>query len=88
MGLPDLDTALIRTPVIGPIYEAWIRKETYYRVDTRLMYLMTIPAIVKALADETVSAKGVKLVQQFERAPILHELYKPVAPRPEVPRAG
>lgn len=88
MGLPDLDTMLIRTPVIGPIYEAWIRKETYYRVDTRLMFLMTIPAIVKAQAEETVSAKGVKLVHQFERAPILRELYKPVAPRPEVPRAG
>jgi hypothetical protein len=29
MGLKDLDASLIKTPIIGPIYEAWFRKETY-----------------------------------------------------------
>src|ERR1041384_1374795 len=35
----NLDTLLIRTPVIGPLYERWFRRETYYRTDTRLIYL-------------------------------------------------
>ncbi|HYV26116.1 MAG TPA: hypothetical protein VFA77_01180, partial [Candidatus Eisenbacteria bacterium] len=80
LGLKDLDATLIKTPVIGAIYEAWIRKETYYRHDTRLMYLEIVSGVVKRLAEEAVAAKGVKLVRQYEQAPILGELYKPVSP--------
>ena len=58
MGLKDLDTTLIRTPVIGAIYEAWFRKESYYRVDTRLMYLEIVSGVVKRLAEDATAAKG------------------------------
>ena len=30
LGLQDLDATLIKSPVVGPIYERWFRKETYY----------------------------------------------------------
>ena len=83
LGLSDLDTTLIKTPVIGPIYERVFRKETYYRKDTRLLYLATVPEVVKRLADEVTGAKGIKLGRQYERAPVLGELYKPVLPRAE-----
>ena len=85
LGLSDIDALLLKTPVIGPIYERWFRKETYYRMDTRLMYLDTVPRIVKRLADEFTGAKGIKLIRQYERAPILGELYKPVA-NPDSPK--
>lgn len=88
LGLQDLDTTLIRSPVVGPIYEAWFRKETYYRVDTRLMYLDTVSNVVKALAEEVTGTKGVKLLRQYEQAPILGDLYKPVQPRVETDRKG
>ncbi len=81
MGLRDLDTALIQSPLFGAIYEAWFRKETYYRVDTRLIYLDTVSNIVKKLAEDVTGQKGVKLVRQYELAPILGELYKPVRPQ-------
>ena len=89
MGLKDLDTALIKTPVIGPIYEAWFRKETYYRQDTRLMYCDTVNAVVKAKVEETTGAKGIKLVKFNEYSPILGELYKAreVAPPKAQPAA-
>jgi hypothetical protein len=84
MGLKDLDASLIKTPVIGPIYEAWFRKETYYRVDTRLMYCDTVNAVVKAKVEETTGAKGIKLIRYMENCPILSELYKPnVVPLPK-----
>lgn len=86
LGLQDLDATLIKSPVVGPIYERWFRKETYYRVDTRLMYLDTVSNVVKALAEEVTGAKGVKLLHQYEQAPILGELYKPVQPRVETER--
>ena len=88
MGLSDLDAMLIKSPVLGPIYECWFRKETYYRTDTRLMYLDTVSNVVKKLAEDVTCAKGVKLVRQYEQAPILGELYKPVLPRIETERKG
>jgi hypothetical protein len=84
MGLKDLDASLIKTPIIGPIYEAWFRKETYYRQDTRLMYCDTVNAVVKAKVEETTGAKGIKLLRYMENCPMLSELYKPnIVPLPK-----
>lgn len=77
MGLKDLDATLIKSPVFGPIYENWFRKETYYRHDTRLMYCDTVNAVVKAKVEETTGAKGIKLIRYMENCPMLSELYKP-----------
>jgi hypothetical protein len=76
LGLRDLDAALIKSPIFGPIYENWFRKETYYRFDTRLMYCDTVNAVVKAKVEEVTGAKGIKLVRFNEYSPILGELYK------------
>ena len=80
LGLGNLDTLLIRTPVLGPIYERWFRKETYYRTDTRLFYLALVPKLFQELAEQMTGAKGVKLTNQYRWAPIFGELYKPVSP--------
>ena len=85
MGLKDLDASLIKTPVIGPIYEVWFRKETYYRYDTRLAYLNIVSAIVKEVASEMSGEKGIKLTESYELAPIFGELYKRVPPKPKTP---
>ena len=81
MGLADLDNALMKIPVVGPIYENWFRKERYYRQDTGLAFLNVVPAIIKNVAEDMSGAKGIKLVEQYERAPIFGELYKRVPPR-------
>lgn len=86
LGLHDLDAMLMKSPVVGPIYERWFRKDTYYRQDTRLMYLDTIPKIVQVLAEEITAAKGVKLARQYQLAPVLGELYKPVLPQEKTTR--
>lgn len=80
LKLTDLDTFLLKIPAIGPIYERFFRKETYYRFDTRLLYLQTVSELIQKLAEEVTAAKGVKLVRQYQRAPILGELYKPILP--------
>jgi len=94
LGLKDLDATLIKSPIVGPIYERWFRKETYYRQDTRLMYCDTVDEIVKAKVEEVTGAKGIKLIRFNEHSPILAELYKPTivplprntpAPSPHVP---
>jgi len=77
IGLRDVDAMLIKSPLLGPIYERFFRKETYYRYDTRLMYLDTVNVVVKTLVEETTGAKGITLIQFNEYSPILGELYKP-----------
>ena len=54
--------------------------DSYYRQDTRLVYLDIVPKLVQTIAEEMTAAKGVKLVRQYSRAPVLGELYKPQPP--------
>lgn len=73
----DLDTFLLRIPVISTIYENWFREDTYYRVDTRTVYLQWLPELIRELAEEITAAKGVKLIEH-QYTPILGEIYKAV----------
>lgn len=79
MGLQDLDATLTKSPLVGSIYCAFFRKETYHRIDSRLCYLHIIPLLVKNLAEDMTGAKGVKLSNQYELHPGLGESYKPAA---------
>lgn len=85
MGLKNLDAMLIKSPVFGPIYENWFRKDTYYRQDTRLMYRDTVNDVVKAKVEETTGQKGIKLIKFNDYSPVLGELYKPTAVQPPQP---
>jgi hypothetical protein len=91
LGLYDLDAMLLRSPAIGPVYERFFRKETYYRIDTRLMYLETVPAVVQGIVQQVTAASGITHLKHHERKPILGELYQstlthmvvePPSPRP------
>ena len=82
-AVTNLDAFLLRIPVVSAIYENWFREETYYRADTRLVYLKRIPELIREVAEEFTAANGVKLHDEYERAPILGELYK--RRRPESP---
>jgi hypothetical protein len=89
LGLKDLDATLIKSPVVGPIYENWFRKETYYRQDTRLMYRDTVNDVVKAKVEEATGAKGIKLLKFNDYSPILGELYKTTTVQlPRIPPAA
>jgi hypothetical protein len=81
MGFSNLDAFLLKVPAVGPIYERVFRKETYYRLDTRLTYMDTIPNIIKELAEHFTGDKGIKLVRQYQVAPLLGDLYKLLPPR-------
>jgi hypothetical protein len=73
----DLDSLLLKIPVVATIYEDWFRMETYYRVDTRTLYQTILPALIRAAAEEVCGEKGLKLVQQSDSAPVLAELHQP-----------
>ena len=80
----DLDKLLLKIPVVATIYEDWFRVETYYREDTRSLYLKLLPARIQSIAEEYCAEKGVKLVRQHQfPPPVLHELFQPLPPRTE-----
>ncbi len=75
--LPNFSAILLDLPIIGHLYER-IRRDTYYRHDTRVMYLTVVNDIVKMKIEEVTAAKGVKLIRSHEYNPIFGELYKTV----------
>jgi len=81
LGLQTLDGALMKFPVIGPLYEVFLRKDTYYRQDTRLMYLTTVNDITEMLVQEVTAAKGIKLLKQYDRRPPGGVLYQATTKR-------
>ena len=78
---------LLDLPVIGGWYER-IRKDTYYRHDTRMMYLTVVKSIVEMKIEEVTAAKGIKLIRRHEYNPILGELYKTVTTHPGEENSG
>lgn len=75
-GVGDLDTLLLKIPIVSTVYENWFREDTFYRIDTRSLYLQQLPEIVRRLAEEVTAAKGAKLLAEDGRPPVLAELYK------------
>jgi len=82
-GLENLDANLLKTPIIGPIYECLFRKETYYREDTRLMYLTTVESITQIVVNDVTASKGVQLIKRYERTPLGGKVYSENEHQPE-----
>ena len=77
LGLRDLDATLINSPLFGPIYLRFLRRETYYRQDTRLMYCDTVNEIAKEAVQAVTGAKGIEIIRLNEHNPLLEDLYRP-----------
>ncbi|MGZ5543704.1 MAG: hypothetical protein ACXWIU_03430 [Limisphaerales bacterium] len=76
-GLRDLDATLIKSPIFGPIYMRFLRRETYYRQDTRLMYCDMVNEVAKQAVEAVTGAKGIEIIRLNEHNPLLEELYRP-----------
>lgn len=58
-----LDDLLLRLPVLGPLYEWVFRAESYYRDDTRRMYVSVVDFMVREKVKEFAAAAGVTDVE-------------------------
>jgi hypothetical protein len=76
MGLRDLDATLLKLPVLGPIYERFFRKDSYYRQDVRIAYCSIVSGIVKQEVERITGAKGVRLLREFTYSPVMQGLYR------------
>lgn len=76
MGLRDVDAALLKIPILAPIYEAYFRRDTYYRQDVRIAYCSIVSGIVKQEVTRITGEKGVKLLREFTYNPVMSDLYR------------
>lgn len=58
-----VDDFIMRLPVFGIVYEVFFRPETYYRIDTRTMYVETMKLVVQRRIEEATGQKGIQLVE-------------------------
>lgn len=73
----DVDSFVLNAVVIGPLYER-VRRDTYHRYDTRLLFQSVVPEIVKRKAADLTAQGGVSLVDAYEFSPLLGEIYRAV----------
>jgi len=76
MGLRDLDATLLKLAVIGPIYERFFRRDSYYRQDVRIAYCSIVSGIVKQEVARITGESGIKLLREFTYSPVWGDLYR------------
>jgi len=59
-----------------PGLERFFRRSTYYRVDTALMFQEAVSKAVVDVVDGMTEAKGLRMLSELERKPILRDLLR------------
>jgi hypothetical protein len=67
---------LMALPIIGWLLLVLIYRETYYKVDTRLMFQDAIHSAVLSAVDGFTTAKGLRALSAAERTPTMMKLIK------------
>lgn len=67
---------LMAIPVLGWALIALLYKETYYKIDTRLMFQSAVHAAVLEVVDNLMAAKGLRALSEAERKPTMEKLLK------------
>lgn len=70
------DDALVAMPILGPVYERIFRPQTYYKIDTYLMFQSAVHAAVLEVVDQLTTAKGLRALAESERKPVMREFYQ------------
>lgn len=75
---PPTGLKVLISTIINLIFEKLNLRlvDTYHHEDTRLMYMTVVEGVVKKLVEQETASKGIKLLDEYEHAPILGDLYK------------
>ncbi|MEI9966926.1 MAG: hypothetical protein WDN67_04880 [Candidatus Moraniibacteriota bacterium] len=75
-GLADVDRFLMKTPLLGPLYELFLRHDTYYRLDTRAMYVQAVQNAVSEAFHSMFGDQKVDLLPGTVSKPVLEAIYR------------
>ena len=66
----------MKTPLVGPCYELFLRHDTYYRQDTRAMYVQAVQNAVSETFQTMFEDKGVNLLPLSMSKPVIENFYR------------
>lgn len=72
----DIDGLLVAVPIFGRVYRWLFARETYYSVDTMLMYQSLVSAVVTECVDKVTTAKGLRALTEDEKTPVMKDFLK------------
>jgi hypothetical protein len=75
-GLANVDRVLMKTPLIGPLYELFLRHDTYYRLDTRAMYVQAVHNAVSEAFQSMFGDHGINLLSASVTKPVMENIYR------------
>lgn len=80
MGLYTLDGLLLKIPVLGAFYEIFLRADTYYREDTRTMYLDYVNEVIQTKVRDVAGAQEMEHVEfKYDPVPPKRNLFDFIA---------
>jgi hypothetical protein len=74
LGWDDPEAAIMAVPLLGWIYEHEFAPQTYYRLDTIMMFRAAVHAVVLETIDGLMTAKGLRALTEDERKPVFQKL--------------
>lgn len=72
LGLQDIDAALLQIPIVGAFYEEFLRKDSYFREDTRFAYIEIVRSVIIANVATATGADGIRLEDFLDAKPPSH----------------
>jgi len=72
----DWDDPIIAVPILGFVYEKFLRPETYYQTDTILMFQSAVHSAVCEAIDALTTARGLRALTDEEKKPILRDFLR------------
>jgi hypothetical protein len=68
------ERAMLAIPLVGALYGKLFAPQTYYRIDTMLMFQSAVHSALLEVIDRQTSDKGLRALTEVERKPIFHRL--------------
>ncbi len=69
-------TIVSKIPLLGPLLIMMFLRETFYRIDTALMFQDSVHSAVLEVLDQRMKGQGLRSLSEAERKPIMRELFK------------
>lgn len=73
-GRADLELAVLAMPLIGAFYKVLFAPDTYYRLDTMLMFHSVVHSSMMEVIDGLTTQKGVRGLSDDDRKPVFYKL--------------
>ncbi len=67
---------MLSIPVIGFLFERFVKPSTYYKMDTAAMFQSLIHSAVMQVVDDMTKAKGLRALSESERKPKMRDFFQ------------